>query len=50
MTGVRVEPEMVQIFGVVLAKLTLNPLLAVADNVVSPAPREMEAGGVKVIV
>ena len=49
MTGVRVEPEMVQIFGVVLAKLTVKLLLAVADNV-APAPGEMEVGGVKVIV
>ena len=41
---------MVQILGVVLAKLTLNPLVEVADNVVAPAPGEMEVGGVKVMV
>ena len=39
-----------QTFGVVLAKLTVNPLVAVAVSVVAPAPGEMEAGGVKVIV
>ena len=50
MTGVRVEPEMVQIFGVVLAKLTVNPLVAVAVNVVGLAPGGSEAGGLKVIV
>ena len=50
LTGVRVEPEIVQIAGVVLAKLMLNPLVVVADNAVAPAPGEMETGGAKVIV
>ena len=50
MTGVRVEPEMVQIFGVVLPKLTLNPLVAVAVNVVAPAPGEIDGGASNVIV
>ena len=49
-TGVRVEPETVQIDGVVLAKLTVNPLLAVATSVVAPAPGAMEAGASKVMV
>ena len=49
-TFVRVEPEIVQIAGVVLAKLTTNPLVVVADNAVAPAPGEMETGGAKVIV
>ena len=49
-TFVRVEPEIVQIAGVVLAKLMLNPLVVVADNAVAPAPGEMETGGAKVIV
>ena len=50
MTGVRVEPDMVHIFGVVLAKLTVNPLVAVAVNVVAPAPGEIEVGASNVIV
>ena len=41
---------MVQIFGVVLAKLTLNPLVAVAVNVVAPAPGEIDGGASNVIV
>ena len=39
-----------QIFGVVLAKLTLNPLVAVAINVVAPAPGGIDGGASNVIV
>ena len=49
-TKVRVEPSSVQIAGVVLAKLTLRLLLAVALKDKVPDASEMEAGGVKVIV
>ena len=50
LTGVKVEPETVQIDGVVLAKLTVNPLVEVALSDVAPAPGEIEVGGVKVMV
>ena len=41
---------MVQIKGVVLAKLTVNPLLAVATRFVAPAPGAIDAGALKVMV
>ena len=41
---------MVQTAGVVLAKLTDNPLLAVAVSVVAPAPGAIEVGASKVMV
>ena len=50
LTGVKVEPETVQIDGVVLAKLTVNPLVEVALNCKVPVDREIEVGGVKVMV
>ena len=41
---------MVQIAGVVVAKLTVNPLLAVAVSDVAPAPGAIDAGASKVMV
>ena len=43
-------PEIVQIAGVVLAKLTVSWLVEVATRLVAPAPGAIEVGASKVMV